>query len=171
MWTKQQIKDAVAAFFANQQVQVFIKGAFASSGVAYSLLEHRGLSPEQIGLAQTLVTNFGPMAVVGAWELMQRTHAAIVSKAAEILAAKQAGSITVNVQTAPASLAALATSSGSPTNVIAQTGDDVRDAIAVVSAMPDIKQIVTTDNAGDGVSAMVADAAQPKVVPESAVKQ
>ncbi len=169
--TKEQIKEKVKEFFANQQVQVVIKGAFASSGVIYTTLGGWGFSPEQTGLVETMVINLGPGVVVGTWELLQRTHAAIVSKAAEILAKRNAGSITVNVETAPASLAALATSPASPANVIAQTGDDVKDAIAVVSAMPDVKQIVTKDSASDSVTAMAADTAQPKVVPESAVNQ
>jgi hypothetical protein len=108
------LTDKVKAFFANAQVQLLLKAALGTSGFAFDFLnKHYSITLEQAGTLFTLIIQFGPAIVVLAIELAQRTHAAIINKAAQILADRNAGTIVIN-SNASDSVKALADSPASP---------------------------------------------------------
>lgn len=121
-------RQKVFAFFADPKTQATIRAwIVAPSGyLAVKLGKWFGFDATQLGFIATWAIYLAPYAVVYAWSLAQKTHAAIVAQAAAILAKDQTGSVIVNASAKP-SLQALA-ASGDHKNVVSAATVEARQA-------------------------------------------
>ena len=114
--------DKVKAFFENAQVQASIRALFGASGVIYQFLFAHGFSADQIMSLQSLLITFGPLIIVWSISMLQKTHAAIIAKAASILASQRSGLI-VTAPNAPDTLTAMARDKDTPGIVPANSAE------------------------------------------------
>lgn len=121
-------KEKVFAFFSDPKTQATIRAwIVAPSGyLAVQLGKWFGVDATQLGFVATWAIYLAPYAVVYAWSIAQKTHAAIIKQAAVILADKQAGSIIINANAKPALQAVAAT--GDHENVVSAATTEAKQA-------------------------------------------
>lgn len=125
-------REKVFAFFADPKTQATIRAwVVAPSGyLAVKLGKWFGVDATQLGFFATWAIYLAPYAVVYAWSIAQKTHAAIVAQAAAILAKGQTGSIIINASAKP-SLQAVA-ADGDHENVLSAATPEAKQAAAGV---------------------------------------
>lgn len=121
-------REKVFAFFADPKTQATIRAwILAPSGyAAVQLGKWFGWDATQLGFIATWAIYLAPYAVVYAWSIAQKTHAAIVAQAAAILAKEKTGSIIINASAKP-SLQAVA-EDGNHENVVSAATPEAKQA-------------------------------------------
>lgn len=94
--TTEQPPGALMSFLKNAQTQTVLRAALAPSGIVGVKLIEWGFPGAQLGGLAEIVIQVAPFVAVLAWSLAVKTHKAIITQAAKILADRQQGAIIIN---------------------------------------------------------------------------